>query len=413
MKYDWNREYIKVSKNSTTGMWHVEGMLPHRDKNGKRERVRKRFHKREQADIYAENQRTRGENYLESGVRRLSRLTDKEENDAIAAIKILEGKELDVTLSKAVMFYAEKYKDYVSDVTLSDAVEDYLTNPKFVTKTDTHKKQFRRRLKKFEAAHDSIKLSDLESDGLEKWIYNKARDVSLTERRNEYNCLNAFLNWCVKKEKLSKNPLGKVDKPDETKRKPEALTVEEVKSVLQWAEKIHKGSMVPYFCLATFAAIRPEEIQRMDWADFDWDDKIVMVDGKGARHRSVDLPEVCIKWLKPYAKSKGSVCPDNFRKLFDLVRALAGFRLRKQALHGIDKEGYADLVKNCDSEDRPVWINDVLRHTAISFYQKLIKDVGKVADWAGNSPSMIHKHYRAVRGVTDKTCDEFWAIEPS
>ena len=54
-----------------------------------------------------------------------------------------------------------------------------------------------------------------------------------------------------------------------------------------------------------------------------------------------------------------------------------------------------------------------MRHTGITYYQKLKQNVGQVADWAGNSVSVIHSHYRAVKGVTDKTNKQFWAIKPT
>ena len=45
--------------------------MPYRDKNGKRERVRKRFTTKDQAHQFAEQERNKGINYLRSGTERI------------------------------------------------------------------------------------------------------------------------------------------------------------------------------------------------------------------------------------------------------------------------------------------------------------------------------------------------------
>ena len=64
-------------------------------------------------------------------------------------------------------------------------------------------------------------------------------------------------------------------------------------------------------------------------------------------------------------------------------------------------------------QPRPEWVRDVMRHTGITYYHKLINDKYKVASWAGNSPQIIDSNYRAVEGVTAGTCKKFWEILPN
>ncbi len=63
-----------------------------------------------------------------------------------------------------------------------------------------------------------------------------------------------------------------------------------------------------------------------------------------------------------------------------------------QGRGGKDKEKWAHL--------KP-WPQDVLRHTGISCHYRLHEDEGKTASWAGNSPEMIHAHYRALVSAKD------------
>ena len=69
-------------------------------------------------------------------------------------------------------------------------------------------------------------------------------------------------------------------------------------------------------------------------------------------------------------------------------------------------------LKDSDSEKRPTWIRDVMRHTGITYYLKINSDKSKTALWAGNSPAIIDSNYRAVEGVTAGSCKQFWDILP-
>ena len=75
--------------------------------------------------------------------------------------------------------------------------------------------------------------------------------------------------------------------------------------------------------------------------------------------------------------------------------------------------GLDQFVKGCESAKRAEWVNDHMRHTAITYRLKRVKHEGEVADWAGTSPEMIKKHYKSVKGVTKKSTKEFYSLTPS
>jgi hypothetical protein len=52
-----------------------------------------------------------------------------------------------------------------------------------------------------------------------------------------------------------------------------------------------------------------------------------------------------------------------------------------------------------------------LRHTAISMHFAQHQHEGRTAAWAGNSPDMIHRHYKGLVSKADAA--QFWAISPS
>ena len=53
---------------------------------------------------------------------------------------------------------------------------------------------------------------------------------------------------------------------------------------------------------------------------------------------------------------------------------------------------------------------DILRHTAASYWLAEWRDAGKVAHELGNSAGILLRHYRGV--VTEEDTERFWAIRP-
>lgn len=417
MKQKWDISYIKEPKqNESTGKWIVYGVLPHRGEDGKRKVVRKTLKTRAEADVFVAEQREKGRKYLASGDTRRTRLSVHEESDAINAIKLLEANfaEDPRTLTDAVTFYVDQYANLESNVTINDAVGKYLVWDKFKSRSDTHIRQFTRRLEKFKLAYDSKMVSTFKKPTIQAWLDGKrSNGNSETEIRNEYACLHAFFNFCVKEELCRENPVSKVHKPEIVRGKVQILSNEEVRNLMSYAESVDAGSMLAYFALGIFCAIRPEEIQRLDWADVNLKKDRILIDGKGKRERPVAIHPTAKAWLKLVELEEGPVAPDNSKKLFNLVRALSGFRVAPLQLDSLDKEGYEDQLEGCGGDDRPMWVNDVMRHTGITFYvQHLDDNVNKVARWAGNSVDVIHSHYLAVRGVDDEVTEEFYGILP-
>ena len=90
------------------------------------------------------------------------------------------------------------------------------------------------------------------------------------------------------------------------------------------------------------------------------------------------------------------------------------YRTKGDIYLGIDQRmllfGKEKLVEDCDAEDRPIWANDQMRHTAITHRLKIIKHICDVAEWSGNSPKIIKSNYQSVKGITAQSTKEFYDL---
>ena len=113
---------------------------------------------------------------------------------------------------------------------------------------------------------------------------------------------------------------------------------------------------------------------------------------------------------KPYQKTKGPVWPQNRTELYARILALAGFRIDPRRTNCKTHDVLCSLLKDSDDKSRPRTIDNGLRHTGLTYHLRLTNHDGETALWGGNSPKMIHDHYKGLK--TKKQAREFWAILP-
>lgn len=126
-----------------------------------------------------------------------------------------------------------------------------------------------------------------------------------------------------------------------------------------------------------------------------------LTDGKTTKTRQrriVKLPDNAIAWLLPMAPRRPKFVPPAFPRHFAQVKIAADFKGKK-----------GEKAKDGKPALRP-WIQDYLRHTALSMYLAKHKHEGEAGSWAGNSPNVIHRHYKGLVKEADAT--EFWSIPP-
>ena len=428
---NWSKKSIRVRKikGKKRVSYNVDGTLP----NGKR--IRQRFYDQLDAEQFAEDCRVAGLNLKSDVVERVSLISGEQERDALSALDILTEKfgEGKWSLKKAAGWVVANYtaqawedthvevavKDFMSWKKEGGSKTNYLNKQRgaFGIIKDKDGKEFIR--PGSFVALDKL-LNDVTVDDLKHLVLGEHWQVSDSTRRDLWKTLNHFYEWAsgVLPYRCSENPMKHVVKKKANDLDPEAFSPEQAQSLMDAAQRCFDSTTVPYFAIALFAGLRPEEIRGnedqpiLDWSQFNWDEgsESIRLKGKKAWRRVVQLPANCVAWLKPHKLDSGPVIPENFLKKYDVVRAVAGFKIGKARLYGIDKSGLEEELKGSDSPDRPEWIRDGLRHSALSYRLRDVQDTARVCLWAGNSPKIFNAHYEGL--VTDADTKKYWAITP-
>ena len=247
-------------------------------------------------------------------------------------------------------------------------------------------------LNEFAGTFPGHAVCDLTKEHLNKWIA-KHSDVGTKSRNDKRAAVTMFLSWAVREDLLARdNRLGEatgmqreqVDLGDIDFYRPD-----ELKTVLDttWKEQEYR-ELLPVIALGALGGIRVEECLRLDWADV-WKIpgkvEIGTKIAKGRRRRLVSMGESLRQWLQPFRDATGPVwakSSDAYHEGFERLRSAKGIPTRKNGL----------------------------RHGAASHHMAAYQNENLTAAELGNSPAMLHQHYRGL--TTEAEGKKWFAVAP-
>src|SRR5262249_11211704 len=287
------------------------------------------------------------------------------------------------TISDAVEFYRKHLEATTRSVPLEKAVRDLIENRRAADASERYCKDLRLRLARFCAAFPDRTLADISTAEIDAWLasLNLAPLVRNTYRLR-LGTLFAFgmtRRWCTE------NPVLHAKRAKETQGDIAILSVAQTAQLLEAASE----ETLPFWAIGAFAGLRSAELERLDWAQVDFEAGLIEVKArhsKTARRRLVTMQPNLRAWLAPYrARRRGPVCPGNLRLRTEADRDRAGLR------HN--------------------WPTNALRHSFGSYHLAQFKDAPALALQMGNSPDVIFRHYREL--VRPKEAARYWQIKPA
>jgi integrase len=369
------------NRNGVTS-WRVAGWL-----HGLR--IRKNFKTREEAAAEAGSLQIKALQAT-SGLRSLATtLTDEQAREAEAAFRRLADKPR--PLSFYLDFALANYRAPDREQSLADAVTTYLAfkqrehdqNLLSISQLD----HIRRHLGVLKKRFPAVLVSQLTTQQLTAHCQRgNAGPKTINNRRG---ILHTFFKFAFQKDWVAANPVEKIPHHRIAHRRGSAktLSAEQAEKLMHHVEKIDGGSLVPFFALALFAGIRPcvrhGEILKLKPEHVRLDTGVILIEpevSKVRMKRSVAIQPNLAAWLKAYPLDRCPIIPANLQhtraavaKVFDLS-------------------------------------HDIMRHTFISMHVGKFRSMGEAALQAGNSESIIRKHYLDLK--TKEESEQFFAITP-
>jgi hypothetical protein len=317
-------------------------------------------------------------------------LSNEQIREAEAVFRRLEGRTQ--SLGFYVDFALTNYRDPVRDISVADATKDYVA----LRETDFNqgnlsKRQFtsyRCELRALEIWFRGKTVAELTAQALTDFF--KRGNASKKSYNNRRGLISAFLKHGLLKDWVGENVITKVPYfRGVGHRRGSAVTLNEKQcaDIMTWAEENQGGALVPFIALCLFAGIRPDlyegEISKLEAKDVRLDTGVILIEphvSKVRMKRSVTIQPNLAAWFRAYPLEEFPIMPYAFRRL----------RLKFRKQFGLS--------------------HDILRHTFISMFVGKFRSLGEAALQAGNSESIIRKHYLDLKSTAE--AEQFFSILP-
>lgn len=259
-------------------------------------------------------------------------------------------------------------------------------------------------LREFANTFPGHAVCDLKKGMLDSYI-GALTEVGPKTRNERRGVVRMFLKWAVSQDYLS--PTHRLFEASGLKHEPadlgetECYTTKELRKLLVRASQapgpakdgqepeMDFRDLLPVLALAGLAGLRFKEITRLTWEDVFGRPDHIEVKASKSKTRLRRLIPTCsalIEWIEPYRDRIGPVWP----KGYDMLH-----------------EDFAALRESAKVQNR----HNGLRHSFISAHFAAYSDENLTAAQSGNSPAMIHAHYK---GLLAKAEGEAWfAVRPA
>ena len=340
---------------------------------------RKFFKTRAEADAEAMRQRT----LLERHSREAIGLSQREMSDFIEAKQKLAT--YSETINDAVEFridHLERVRRH--GITVVQLTDEVVEAKRKDGRSEVYLRDLRYRLARFVRDFGDQPIAGITVDELDNWL--RTLPYSPQSRTNYRTVIGLLFSHAESRGIIDRNPILRTAKPKLVDRPPEIFTVDELRALLEAANRAALD-VAPMLAIGAFAGLRDAELKRLDWSEVDLARghiEVKAAKAKSARHRIVPILPNLAAWLRPYSGMNGHVVPVGARGKLDRVRKAAGFSR---------------------------WPNNGLRHSFASYRLAAIHDAPRVAAELGHtSPQMLYSTYREV--VLPEEAERYWKIAP-
>jgi integrase len=362
--------------------WRVDGRL-----NGVR--IRRNFKTQEEAAAEKSTLETKALRMMSSLSAVVTCLTEDQVREAEVVFRRLV--EQNRSLSFYVDFALNNYKAPTHQKLLPEAMAEYVA-----AKAREHQQgqlsiaqleRIRRDLNRLEKHFPGALVGEVTSKRLAEFF--NLGNPSFKTYNNRRGIVSTFLNFGFRKEWITENPILKVPNHRIRRRRGTAATLSalQAQELMSHVEAFQDGRLVPFFALCLFAGIRPclksGEIYRLKPEHVRLDEGVIAIEAavsKVGEARKVTIQPNLAAWLRAYPLNQFPIVVPNLQRL----------RAR------IAKKFYLS--------------HDIMRHTFLSMFISKFRSIGEAALQAGNSESIIRKHYLDLKDVAE--AKRFFDIRP-
>lgn len=298
-----------------------------------------------------------------------------------AAIQKLNG----TPLSVAVDHWIES-RGSIQSKPIPEAVDEFLKSKEQDGTGERQISTLRLILEQFKAGLPG-ECASMTSRRIDEYLRasQEERDWSGLTRNHHRSAISNFANWCKQRGFLPRNwsEMEFVPKARHERGMVRIITPEDGKALLDAS----RGSLRVLLAVGMFAGVRPSEICRLTWADFDFERGEIHVGKQKVRTAGNRLAPMLPSLIAVLQPLRGS--PTHRVYPFDPMQAA-----KQLVAH----------AKSCGVE----WIPDGPRHSFVSYRLAMLRDIFRVSEETGTSAATLRKFYR--KPISEESARRWFGI---
>ena len=285
------------------------------------------------------------------------------------------------SVSDALAHFIEHQRALRTGGTVSAAVADRLADADRRGLSAVHLSNLRLRLGHFSRDFGDRPLATVTSEELTAWL---AKRGGARTQKNFLNTIGSIFTKHLASGALARTPVSAVRLPKAATAEPGTIDASQLARLLAALPERSRACVL----VQALAGVRAAEAQRLEWQNISMEHRLITISAgaaKTASRRHVPISDGLLEWLRPLHQGTGPLVqnPNTLRRDLAIARRKA-------------------LITD--------WPANALRHTCASAWCTIESDVARVAAWLGNSPVIIHQHYRAL--LTRDEASAWFAVRP-
>jgi integrase len=309
---------------------------------------------------------------LHSGGRKLSKVVSH--YSSLEARMKAKG----ISLEEALAFAEAHYRSEIKTITIFNAYKEF-TEHRTVGSPVT-KAHYQSALRLLVRPDPNKPVHKFVLSDIEKLL---AGYKNLNSKDTYRRAFSTFFNWAVRHHYCLEDPCKRLDKLPRDMTQISILSLDEVSRLLYAAMTYQGGVAAAPVAIGLFAGLRPSEIEHLTSGDIG--ETVIRVSGGKLRRklkRTAPIPPVLAEWLKVHP----------------FTGQPTGWKYKMKQLKKATKAAK--------------WVQDIVRHTSISYQTERDKNESLTAYNCGTSIQMMNLHYR--NSIDDeKKVKAFWELTPA
>ena len=297
-----------------------------------------------------------------------------------------------VRLIEVVADYLWRHPVGAEQKTVSEVLAEFVRDREAAHCSEVHLRDIRSRLGQFAGAFQTP-IQSLTAASVRDWLRSlkKMNGEPLTTRtlNNLLRLIGSLLHFARRQKYLNREQVEEITEIDLGRNAPTETGIfspEDLRNLLDHCPE----DLIAPLAIGAFCGLRTSELGRLDWRAVDLASGFIRIEAKIAKtatRRLIPIPDNLRAWLEPIAKSQGPINPSTDDR-------------------GLNHR----LVRGPARSAQVAWVKNGLRHSFCSYRLAQTNNAAQVALEAGNSPTMIFRHYREL--VTPAQAEAWFSIRP-